>query len=59
MDMEALEALLRKLLKNNSLRDTVKIATDSLGIPRSTVYERALIVRDATEKVKDRNSICH
>ena len=46
--MEALEALLRKLLKNNSLRDTVKIATDSLGIPRSTVYARALIVRDAT-----------
>ena len=47
-DMEALEALLRKLLKNNSLRDTVKIATDSLGIPRSTVYARALRVRDAT-----------
>ena len=47
-DMEALEALLRKLLKNNSLRDTVKIATDSLGIPRSTVYAHALIVRDAT-----------
>jgi hypothetical protein len=39
---------LRKLLKNNSLRDTVKVATDSLGIPRSIVYERALIVRDAT-----------
>ena len=47
-DIEALETLLRKLLQNNSLRDTVKIATESLGIPRSTVYERALIVRDAT-----------
>ncbi len=47
-DMKALETFLRKLLKNNSLRDTVKIATDSTGVPRSIVYERALKVRDAT-----------
>ena len=47
-DMKALEAFLRKLLKNNSLRDTVKIATDSTGVPRSVVYERALKIRDAT-----------
>jgi hypothetical protein len=46
--MEALEALLRKLLKNNSLRDTVKIASDTLGMPRSIVYESALKVRETT-----------
>ncbi len=47
-DMEALETLLRKLLKNNSLRDTVKIASDTLDMQRSIVYERALIIRDTT-----------
>ena len=47
-DMEALETLLRKLLKNNSLRDTVKIASHALGIPRSIVYERALTLREKT-----------
>ena len=38
----------KKLLKNNSLRDTVKIASDTLDMQRSIVYERALIIRDTT-----------
>ena len=42
VDQKELKLLLQELLSNNSLRDSVKLATDKLGVSRSIVYEQAL-----------------
>lgn len=42
VDTKELEIVLRELLTNNSLRDSVKLATDKLGVSRSIIYEHAL-----------------
>jgi hypothetical protein len=44
VDTKELEILLRELLTNNSLRDSVKLATDKLGVSRSIIYEHALTI---------------
>jgi 16S rRNA (cytidine1402-2'-O)-methyltransferase len=42
VDIETLENKLRTLLLKNTLRDSVKLVSDHLGIKRSIVYEQAL-----------------
>ena len=42
VDQKELKLMLQELLSNNSLRDSVKLATDKLGVSRSIVYEQAL-----------------
>ncbi len=49
MDGGEIDALLLAALKRTSLRDAVREVTDISGLPRQTIYHRALAVNNKAD----------
>lgn len=47
LDDEAVDAMLRSALENQSVRDAVRCVTEATGLPRQTIYQRALALPKA------------